>query len=357
MANFFTSFMSGGLKAATNQMYTLAEERGKILDDLRPKVQETFTLLNNSTQKYSDIYKKVSKFDGGQAAFNYFFDRGDIDLSLSIDEAANAIMANANQIPKGYSAGDSISGQDRIAKSYESGVESINNYITSIGEKHKLGNKTADLFLKEGNPLLQGPTPVETLSQQMQVPVDTMAYTPGVLGGDINSIKNDLLMRSTIINAYMLNTYGKAATPDDLQNPEIADAAGTYNIPPSLMTLYNDAIGEKDIRQNLILELAKGYMQNQSVIKSFKTDPNLSDAENLTNNINNFLNIYQSIEPLISPSTAGQQVSGYGQGGGQTVSQGDPVILDLMQRLQNAEEGSQEFIDIANEYNSYINGI
>ena len=73
MANFLTSFMSGGLKAATNQMYTLAEERGKILDDLRPKVQDTFTLLNNNTKKYSDIYKKVSKFDGGQSAFNYFF--------------------------------------------------------------------------------------------------------------------------------------------------------------------------------------------------------------------------------------------------------------------------------------------
>jgi hypothetical protein len=355
MANFLTSFMSGGLKAATNQMYTLAEERGKILDDLRPKVQDTFTLLNNNTKKYSDIYKKVSKFDGGQSAFNYFFDRGDIDLSLSIDEAANAIMANANQIPKEYAAGNSISGQDRIAKTYESGVESINNYITSVGEKHKLGNKTADLLLKEGNPLLQGPTPVDTLSQQMQVPVDTMSYTPGVLGGDMNSIKNDLLMRSTIINSYMLNNYGKSATSDDLQNPEIADAAGTYNIPPSLMTLYNDAIGEKDVRQNIIVELVKAYAQNQGLIKSFKTDPNLSDQENLSKNLNQFLNIYQNVvEPIISSS--GQQVPGYSQGGGQTGSQGDPIILDLMQRLQNAEEGSQEFIDIANEYNSYING-
>jgi hypothetical protein len=353
MADFFTSFMSGGLKAATNQMYTLAEERGKILDDLRPKVQETFTLLNNSTQKYSDIYKKVSKFDGGQAAFNYFFDRGDIDLSLSIDEAANAIMANANQIPKGYGAGDSISGQDRIAKSYESGVESINNYITSIGEKHKLGNKTADLFLKEGNPLLQGPTPVETLSQQMQVPVDTMAYTPGVLGGDINSMKNDLLMRSTMINAYMLNNYGKAATPDDLQNPELAAAAGTYSIPPSLMTLYNDAIGEKDIRQNIIIELVKGYAQNEGFLSNFKTDPNLSDEQNLRNNINNFLSIYQNIEPLISPATAGQQVLGYGQGGGQTVSPVDPVLLEIKNRLENAEEGSQEFIDAYTELKEY----
>jgi uncharacterized membrane-anchored protein YhcB (DUF1043 family) len=109
MANFFTSFATGGLKAATNNMYRVAEQRGAYLDDLRPKIEEKFNLLNNTTKKYQDIYKKVSKFDGGQSAFNYFFDRGDIDTALDVDEAAKYIMDNANMIPKNYSAGDNIS--------------------------------------------------------------------------------------------------------------------------------------------------------------------------------------------------------------------------------------------------------
>jgi uncharacterized protein (UPF0335 family) len=53
MANFLTSFATGGLKAGINQMNRVVEERGEILDNLRPVVQEKFSLLNDNTKKYS----------------------------------------------------------------------------------------------------------------------------------------------------------------------------------------------------------------------------------------------------------------------------------------------------------------
>jgi hypothetical protein len=343
MANFLTSFATGGLKAGINQMNRVVEERGEILDNLRPVVQEKFSLLNNNTKKYSDIYKKVSKFDGGQTAFNYFFDRGDIDTSLSIDEAAKAIMDNASMIPQDYIAGDTISGQERISKMYEGGVDSINNYITDVGTKHKLGNRTSDLLLKEGNPALAGASPTDVLEQQLKVPVNSMQYAPGVLGGTPSDRKNDLLLRATVINAYTMKNLNRPATTEELMNNEIADAAGTYAIQPQEMSLYNDAIGEKDVRNNMLVELFKGYMQNEAIISNFKTDQDLSDEENLANQINNFQNIYNNlIGPLLTPSA------------GNAETQANNYVAMLQSRLLETEEGSEKEAEVLKEIEEYF---
>jgi len=343
MANFLTSFATGGLRAGINQMNRVVEERGEILDTLRPAVQEKFSLLNNNTKKYSDIYKKVSKFDGGQTAFNYFFDRGDIDTSLSTDEAAKAIMDNASMIPQDYIAGDTISGQERISKMYEGGVDSINNYITDVGTKHKLGTRTSDLLLKEGNPALAGASPTDVLEQQLKVPVNSMQYAPGVLGGTPSDRKNDLLLRATVINAYTMKNLNRPATTEELMNNEIADAAGTYAIQPQEMSLYNDAIGEKDIRNSMLVELFKGYMQNESMISNFKKDKDLSDEENLANQINNFQNIYDNfLEPLVSPSA------------GSAETQANNYVAMLQSRLLETEEGSEKEAEVLKEIEEYF---
>lgn len=343
MANFLTSFATGGLKAGINQMSRVVEERGEILDNLRPIVQEKFSLLNDNTKKYSDIYKKVSKFDGGQTAFNYFFDRGDIDTSLSTDEATKAIMDNASMIPQDYIAGDTISGQERISKMYEGGVNSINNYITDVGTKHKLGTRTSDLLLKEGNPALAGASPTDVLEQQLKVPVNSMQYAPGVLGGTPSDRKNDLLLRATVINAYTMKNLNRPATTEELMNNEIADAAGTYAIQPQEMSLYNDAIGEKDVRNNMLVELFKGYMQNEAIISNFKTDQDLSDEENLANQINNFQNIYDNfLEPLVSPSA------------GSAETQANNYVAMLQSRLLETEEGSEKEAEVLKEIEEYF---
>jgi hypothetical protein len=343
MANFLTSFATGGLKAGINQMNRVVEERGEILDNLRPSVQEKFSLLNDNTKKYSDIYKKVSKFDGGQTAFNYFFDRGDIDTSLSTDEATKAIMDNASMIPQDYIAGDTISGQERISKMYEGGVDSINNYITDVGTKHKLGTRTSDLLLKEGNPALAGASPTDVLEQQLKVPVNSMQYAPGVLGGTPSDRKNDLLLRATVINAYTMKNLNRPATTEELMNNEIADAAGTYAIQPQEMSLYNDAIGEKDVRNNMLVELFKGYMQNEAIISNFKTDQDLSDEENLANQINNFQNIYNNlIGPLLTPSA------------GNAETQANNYVAMLQSRLLETEEGSEKEAEVLKEIEEYF---
>jgi hypothetical protein len=343
MANFLTSFATGGLKAGINQMSRVVEERGEILDNLRPIVQEKFSLLNDNTKKYSDIYKKVSKFDGGQTAFNYFFDRGDIDTSLSTDEATKAIMDNASMIPQDYIAGDTISGQERISKMYEGGVNSINNYITDVGTKHKLGTRTSDLLLKEGNPALAGASPTDVLEQQLKVPVNSMQYAPGVLGGTPSDRKNDLLLRATVINAYTMKNLNRPATTEELMNNEIADAAGTYAIQPQEMSLYNDAIGEKDVRNNMLVELFKGYMQNEAIISNFKTDQDLSDEENLANQINNFQNIYNNlIGPLLTPSA------------GNAETQANNYVAMLQSRLLETEEGSEKEAEVLKEIEEYF---
>jgi len=248
MANFVTSFFSGGLRAATENMYIIAEERGAVLDDLRPIVQEKFNLLNDNTKKYADIYKKVSKFDGGQSAFNYFFDRGDIDTSLSTDEAAKYIMDNANAIPKGYSAGDNISGEDRISQAYESGINTINNYITDVGTKHKLGDRTKALFLENNNPMLA------SFKEQMQVPTTVLPYTSGVMGGTVADMKNDLIMNTSKINAYVSTVLNRQPTMEDYTNPDIAEAAGATALTNRDIPMLRDAIGEKDYFQEAINE-------------------------------------------------------------------------------------------------------
>lgn len=343
MADFVTSFFSGGLKAATENMYRIAEERGQVLDDLRPIVQEKFSLLNNNTKKYSDIYKKVSKFDGGQTAFNYFFDRGDIDTTLDTDEAAKMIMDNASMIPQDYIAGNNISGEERISQMYEGGLDTINNYITDVSTKHKLGNRTSDLFLKEGNPVLEGASPVDILEQQLKVPVTSMQYAPGVLGGTPSDRKNDLLLRATIINAYTMRNLNRPATTEELMNNEIADAAGTYAIQPQEMSLYNDAIGEKDVRNEMLVELFKGYMQNEAIISNFKTDQDLTDEENLQNQINNFQNIYSNfLGPLLTPTA------------GSAETQASDYIAMLQSRLLETEEGSEKEAEVLKEIEEYF---
>ena len=343
MANFLTSFATGGLRAGINQMNRVVEERGEILDNLRPVVQEKFSLLNDNTKKYSDIYKKVSKFDGGQTAFNYFFDRGDIDTNLDIDEAAKMIMDNASMIPQDYIAGNTISGQERISKMYEGGVDSINNYITDVGTKHKLGTRTSDLLLKEGNPALAGATPVDVLEQQLKVPVTSTQYAPGVLGGTPSDRKNDLLLRATVINAYAMKNLNRPATTEELMNNEIADAAGTYAIQPQEMSLYNDAIGEKDVRNDMLVELFKGYMQNEAIISNFKTDQDLTDEENLQNQINNFQNIYSNfLGPLLTPTA------------GSAETQANDYIAMLQSRLLETEEGSEKEAEVLKEIEEYF---
>ena len=240
MANFFTSFATGGLKAATNNMYRVAEQRGAYLDDLRPKIEEKFNLLNNTTKKYQDIYKKVSKFDGGQSAFNYFFDRGDIDTALDVDEAAKYIMDNANMIPKNYSAGDNISGEERITTAYQSGVDTINNYINDVGTKNKLGDSTKNLLLTQNNPML------ESFKTQMQVPTKVVPYGSGVISGTVADKKNDLIMNTSKINAYVSTVLQRQPTMEDYTNPDIAEASGATALTQRDIPLLRDAIGEKD---------------------------------------------------------------------------------------------------------------
>ena len=61
MANFLTSFATGGLKAGINQMSRVVEERGEILDNLRPIVQEKFSLLNDN-KAGTEIEKVATQF-------------------------------------------------------------------------------------------------------------------------------------------------------------------------------------------------------------------------------------------------------------------------------------------------------
>ena len=298
MANFFTSFATGGLKAATNNMYRVAEERGAILDDLRPKVEDKFSLLNNNVQKYTDIYRKVSKYDGGQSAFNYFFDRGDIDTSLSTDEAAKYIMDNANAIPTGYSAGDNISGEDRIAQAYESGVSTINNYITDVGAKHKLGDRTKALLLENNNPMLA------SFKEQMQMPTRVLPYTSGVMGGSVADMKNDLIMNTSKINAYVSTVLNRQPTMNDYTNPDIADAAGATALTNRDIPMLRDAIGEKDYFQEAINEGVSQFIAN-SLPQYVMEGETQEDA--LGRIFNTVQNVYDYIEFMDSPPPTGSQ--------------------------------------------------
>lgn len=294
MANFLTSFATGGLRAGINQMNRVVEERGEILDNLRPVVQEKFSLLNDNTKKYSDIYKKVSKFDGGQTAFNYFFDRGDIDTSLSIDEAAKAIMDNANMIPQDYTAGDTISGQERISKMYEGGVDSINNYITDVGTKHKLGTRTSDLLLKEGNPALAGASPADVLEQQLKVPTKIVPYGSGVISGTVADKKNDLIMNTSKINAYVSTVLQRQPTMEDYTNPDIAEASGATTLTQRDIPLLRDAIGEKDYFKEAINDGVAQFIANtlpQYQMEGEKQSESLDRIFNTVNSIYDYIDI------------------------------------------------------------------
>jgi hypothetical protein len=296
MANFFTSFATGGLKAATNNMYRVAEQRGAYLDDLRPKIEEKFNLLNNTTKKYQDIYKKVSKFDGGQSAFNYFFDRGDIDTALDVDEAAKYIMDNANMIPKNYSAGDNISGEERITTAYQSGVDTINNYINDVGTKNKLGDSTKNLLLTQNNPML------ESFKTQMQVPTKVVPYGSGVISGTVADKKNDLIMNTSKINAYVSTVLQRQPTMEDYTNPDIAEASGATALTQRDIPLLRDAIGEKDYFKEAMNDGVAQFIANTLPQYQMEGEMQVQALDRIFNTVNS---IYDYIDVKEGQATGG----------------------------------------------------
>lgn len=296
MANFFTSFATGGLKAATNNMYRVAEQRGAYLDDLRPKIEEKFNLLNNTTKKYQDIYKKVSKFDGGQTAFNYFFDRGDIDTALDVDEAAKYIMDNANMIPKNYSAGDNISGEERITTAYQSGVDTINNYINDVGTKNKLGDSTKSLLLTQNNPML------ESFTTQMQVPTKVVPYGSGVISGTVADKKNDLIMNTSKINAYVSTVLQRQPTMEDYTNPDIAEASGATALTQRDIPLLRDAIGEKDYFKEAMNDGVAQFIANTLPQYQMEGEQQVEALDRIFNTVNS---IYDYIDVKEGQATGG----------------------------------------------------
>ena len=296
MANFFTSFATGGLKAATNNMYRVAEQRGAYLDDLRPKIEEKFNLLNNTTKKYQDIYKKVSKFDGGQSAFNYFFDRGDIDTALDVDEAAKYIMDNANMIPKNYSAGDNISGEERITTAYQSGVDTINNYINDVGTKNKLGDSTKNLLLTQNNPML------ESFKTQMQVPTKVVPYGSGVISGTVADKKNDLIMNTSKINAYVSTVLQRQPTMEDYTNPDIAEASGATALTQRDIPLLRDAIGEKDYFKEAMNDGVAQFIANTLPQYQMEGEQQVEALDRIFNTVNS---IYDYIDVKEGQATGG----------------------------------------------------
>jgi len=296
MANFLTSFATGGLKAARDTMYRVAEQRGAYLDDLRPKIEEKFNLLNNTTKKYQDIYKKVSKFDGGKTAFNYFFDRGDIDTSLDVDEAAKYIMDNANMIPKNYSAGDNISGEERITTAYQSGIDTINNYINDVGTKNKLGDSTKNLLLTQNNPML------ESFKTQMQVPTKVVPYGSGVISGTVADKKNDLIMNTSKINAYVSTVLQRQPTMEDYTNPDIAEASGATTLTQRDIPLLREAIGEKDYFKEAVNDGVAQFIANTLPQYRMEGEQQAEALDRIFNTVNN---IYDYIDMKEVQATGG----------------------------------------------------
>ena len=84
-------------------------------------------------------------------------------------------------------------------------------------------------------------------------------------------------------------------------------------------------------------------MQNEAIISPFKTDPNLSDEESLSQQINNFNNIYNNIVgPILSPSA------------GSADTQTNEYVALLESRLLNTEEGSEEEAEVLKEIEEFI---
>jgi hypothetical protein len=189
-------------------------------------------------------------------------------------------MDNANMIPKDYIAGDTISGQERISKMYEGGVDSINNYITDVGTKHKLGTRTSDLLLKEGNPALAGASPADVLEQQLKVPTKIVPYGSGVISGTVADKKNDLIMNTSKINAYVSTVLQRQPTMEDYTNPDIAEASGATTLTQRDIPLLKEAINDgvaQFIANTLPQYQMEGEKQAESLDRIFNTVNSIYD--------------------------------------------------------------------------------
>ena len=93
----------------------------------------------------------------------------------------------------------------------------------------------------------------------------------------------------------------------------------------------------------MLVELFKGYMQNEAIISNFKTDQDLTDEENLQNQINNFQNIYSNfLGPLLTPTA------------GSAETQASDYIAMLQSRLLETEEGSEKEAEVLKEIEEYF---
>ena len=334
MASFLTSFGTGVATGGLNQLNAAAEKTASILDELRPDIETKFNTLKSNANTYTKILKIASKYDNGKNGFNYFFDRGEIDLEKSPEENAKYILNNMNAIPEEYTAGSQVTGLDRIQQSYEGDVDSVNNYISQVSQKHKLGNRTSDLLLNKDNSVF-GQT-----ANQLNVPVNTQAYAPGVLGGTLAEAKEDLLMNTSKMNAYITTNLNRQPTMADYTNPDIAENAGAMTLSQRDLPLLRDAIGEKDYFNEAIMEGTKQYIANN--IAMFNTEGETSEAA-LNRILNQVSQVYETINTQQGDSTGSPPPST------------DYQLLDIQSRLMDAEEGTQEYLDIVDEYIRYKN--
>ena len=334
MVSFLTSFGTGAATGGLNQLNAAAEKTAAILDELRPDIETKFNTLKSNANTYTKILKIASKYDNGKNGFNYFFDRGEIDLEKSPEENAKYILNNMNAIPEEYTAGSQVTGLDRIQQSYEGDVDSVNNYISQVSQKHKLGNRTSDLLLNKDNSVF-GQT-----ANQLNVPVNTQAYAPGVLGGTVAEAKEDLLMNTSKMNAYITTELNRPPTMADYTNPDIAENAGAMPLTKRDLPLLRSAIGEKDYYQEAILKGASEYIANTIAMFPVEGESNDAAIINMQNKINSVFETMGIKQPEFAgsppPST-------------------DPQLQDLQSRLMDAEEGTQEYLDIVEEYTRYKN--
>ena len=334
MVSFLTSFGTGVATGGLNQLNAAAEKTASILDELRPDIETKFNTLKSNANTYTKILKIASKYDNGKNGFNYFFDRGEIDLEKSPEENAKYILNNMNAIPEEYTAGSQVTGLDRIQQSYEGDVDSVNNYISQVSQKHKLGNRTSDLLLNKDNSVF-GQT-----ANQLNVPVNTQAYAPGVLGGTLAEAKEDLLLNTAKMNAYITTKLNRQPTIADYTNPDIAESAGAISLTKRDLPLLRSAIGEKDYFQEAILEGVSQYIANNVAMFPVEGESNEAAIINMQNNINS---VFETVGMKQPEST------------GSLTQSTDPQLQDLQSRLMDAEEGTQEYLDIVDEYTRYKN--
>jgi len=301
MVSFLTSFATGGVRKGLERLDEAAVRTGEILDELRPDVQTKFTALQNNADKYSKILKIATKYDKGTSAFNYFFDRGELDTSKSAEENAKYILNNMNSIPDNYGSGENISGLERIQQNYEGGINSINEYINLVGTKNKLGPNTKNLLLTNTNPAFK------TTEQQLNMPVKEQSYVPGVLGGNVADAKNNLMLNTAKMNAYITSNLNRQPTMDDYTNPDIADAAGAIPLTQRDIPLFRDAIGEKDYFKDAINEGVAQYVANSIPMYNVEGENQADTLNRIVNNVNSIYDFVDSkqdssVTPMSSTS-------------------------------------------------------